>query len=221
MTKAPYAVIGGTPFANKTAVRKHYSALINAFPVGHELQGANLAFTADLIKRHRDYEQKAGVGIVRFVIARHKMYGTKKIEFERIDGTVDDFSINFCLDPVTPEQYAAMNFRCAARNAVLPDIRDFKNRSGMVCAITGEKHAREDLHTDHAPPMVFSAIMQSFLGAASKAPTDYEYADDNAGLAVFADLDVAAGFRSFHAERAALRVIHKSINLSGGVWKNA
>lgn len=219
--KAPYAVIGSVPFANKTAVRKHYSALINASPVGHELQGANLAFVADLIKRHRDYEQKAGAGIARFVVGKHKMYGSKKIDFERVDGTIDDFSINFCLDPVTSEQYAAMNFRCAARSAVLPDIREFKNRSGMVCATTGEKHSREDLHTDHAPPMVFSVIMQNFLEAAGKTPADYQYADDHAGLAVFADPNATDRFRAFHTKHATLRVIHKTINLSGGAWKNA
>lgn len=218
MSKPPYAVIGGIPFKNKTAVRAHYSTVINAHDTGHTLDGSDLAFVADLLKRHRSYDQKAGVGIARFYTTRHKTYGTRKIEFERVDGTTDDFSINYCLDPVSDEQYADMNYRCAARTTVLPDIRAFKNASGLICEITGEKHARDDLHVDHAPPKVFSTIADEFLAAVGKSPSDFEYGDDAAGLAVFIDQPTADQFRAFHNERARLRVIHKSINLSGRTW---
>ena len=213
-----YATIGGIPFKNKTAVRAHYSKVINAYDSGHTLDGADLAFIADLIKRHKDYDAKAGVGIARFYTTRHKTYGTKKIEFERVDGTVDDFSINYCLDPVTAEQYAEINFRCAARTTVLSDIRAFKNSSGMICEITGEKHPRDDLHVDHAPPNVFHNIVQAFLADRGRTPLDYEYGDDITGLAVFVDRAVADDFRAFHNDCARLRVIHKSINLSGRTW---
>lgn len=213
-----YATIGGIAFKNKTAVRAHYSQVINAYDSGHTLDGADLAFVADLLKRHRDYDQKFGAGITRFYTTRHKTYGTKKIEFERVDGSTDDFSINYCLDPVTPEEYAAMNFRCAARTTVLPDIRAFKNSSGMVCEITGIKHARDDLHVDHAPPNVFSSIVVSYLADRGTTPGDYQYNDDSAGLAVFADRSVGDDFRAYHNARARLRVIHKTINLSGRTW---
>ena len=218
MSKPPYATIGGVPFKNKTAVRAHYSTVINAHPVGHTLDGGDLAFVADLIKRHRNYSSKSGVGVARFYITKHKTYGTKKIEFERVDGTVDDFSVNFCLDPVTPEQYARMNFLCATRSAILGDVRAFRDRNGLVCAIDGKAYPREDLHVDHAPPNVFSAIAAKYLEARGKVPSDFEYADDAAGLAIFADATVAGDFRGFHNERATLRVVHKSINLSGNTW---
>lgn len=213
-----YATIGGVEFKNKTAVRAHYSQLINAYDSGHTLEGGDLFFVDDLLKRHRDYDQKFGAGIARFYIARHKTYGTKKVEFERVDGTTDDFSINYCLDPVTAEEYAAMNFRCAARTTVLPDIRAFKNVSGMICEITGVKHARDDLHVDHAPPHVFSSIVSAYLAERGKAPTDFEYQDDSSGLAIFADSSVGDDFRSYHNAQAQLRVIHKTINLSGRTW---
>lgn len=217
-SKPPYAVIGGIPFRTKGDVRKYYSGVINSYEPGHTLDGMDLVFVAALLKRHRSCVEKIGAGIERFFVTKHKTYGTRKIEFERIDGTTDDFSINYCLDPVTDEEYARMNFLCAARTTVLPDIRAFKNASGMICAVTGEKHDREDLHVDHAPPKVFSTIAQEFLAAAGKTPGDYEYADDHAGLSVFVDQGVAASFRAFHAEHATLRVIHKSINLSGRTW---
>jgi hypothetical protein len=218
VSKPPYATIGGIAFKNKTEVRKHYSTVINAHERGHTLDGQDLAFVADLLKRHRSYGEKAGAGVARFYVTRHAVYGTKKIEFERVDGTIDDFSINYCLDPVSESEYARMNFLCAARTTVLPDIRAFKNSSGMICAVTSEKHSRDDLHVDHAPPNVFSAIASKFLASRGKQPLDFEYLDDSAGLAIFADTAVANDFRQHHAKQATLRVIHKSINLSGGTW---
>ena len=216
--KPPYAVIGGVPFRTKGDVRKYYSGVLNSYEPGHTLDGMDLVFVAALLKRHCSYAEKVGDGIERFFVTKHKTYGTKKIEFERIDGTIDDFSINYCLDPVTDEKYARMNFLGAARTTVLPDIRAFKNASGMICAVTGQKHDREDLHVDHAPPKVFSTIAAEFLEMTGKTPADFEYAEDRAGLAVFADQAVANAFRAFHEQHATLRVVHKSINISGGTW---
>lgn len=213
-----FAVIGGIPFRTKADVRKYYSGVLNSYDDGHTLDGADFVFINSLLKRHRSYLEKLGVGIERFYITRHQTYFTKHLEFERVDGTTDNFSINYCLGNVSDEAYARTNFLCAARTTVLPDIRAFKNASGMVCAITGAQHEREDLHVDHAPPNVFSAIVADFLACRGKTPADYDYTDDSAGLSIFVDQAVADDFRTFHNERASLRVIHKSINLSGGTW---
>lgn len=213
-----YAVIGGIPFKNKTEVRKYYSGVLNSYEEGYILDGMDMLFVAGLLKRHRSYGEKVGEGISHFFVTKHKTYGTRKIEFERVDGTTDDFSINYCLDPVTDEEYARMNFLCAARTTVLPDVRAFKNASGMICAVTGEKHPRDNLHVNHAPPKVFSTIATDFLADLGKTPMDFEYADDSAGLAIFVDQAVADSFRAYHDKHATLRVVHKSINLSGGTW---
>jgi hypothetical protein len=39
------------------------------------------------------------------------------------------------------------------------------------------------------------------------------------GGTTFADPAVSEDFRQFHRERATLRVIHKTLNLSGGNWR--
>jgi hypothetical protein len=216
--KPPYAVIGGVPFKNKSDVRKYYSGVLNSYEDGYTLDGHDHVFISALFKRHRSFMDKVGDGIARFFITRHKTHGTKKVEFERVDGSIDDFSINYCLDPITDDQYARINYLCAARTTVLPDIRAFRNASEMICAITGQKHDRDNLHVDHAPPKVFSTIAAEFLEINGKMPGDFDYSDDDAGLSVFADLRVADAFRDFHGRHAKLRMIYKPLNIGGGTW---
>jgi hypothetical protein len=216
--KPPYAWIGGIPFRTKGDVRKYYSGVLNSYEDGYTLDGHDHVFISALLKRHRSYMEKVGEGIARFFITKHKTYGTKKVEFERVDGSIDDFSINYCLDAITDEQYSRINYLCAARTTVLPDIRAFRNASQMICAITGVKHPREDLHVDHAPPKVFSTIAAEFLETTGKKPADFEYTDDKAGLSVFSDQTVAIAFRLFHERNATLRMIYKPLNIGGGTW---
>lgn len=221
MKRKPPIEVAGVDFASQSALRNHARALLHKTQIGETFDEADNRFLLALLNRHHEAEEKIGAGIIRFFTRRHATYGTVGFAFERIDGSIDDFGIDYCVRTLSADEVARLNYLRAARYAVLPSIRRFRDDALLlnpICPLTGTPLTRARHHVDHAPPQVFSLIAQAYLDEVNLRPIDFEYRCDDLGRCLFADEYYELYFAVFHDERATLRLLSPSANLSGGRW---
>lgn len=214
--------VAGHQFKTQAALRGHVREILYRHPIGAPIPEPDREFLAAFLNRHHEADEKVGPGIARFYTRKHAVYGTIGFAFDRIDGTTDDFSIEYCLKTLPPDVVAARSYRRATRFAVLDTVRSFRDqalRAGGACPLTGIELTRANAHVDHAPPLIFLDIQDAYLREFDAAPADFKYACDNEGRCIFADIYHQENFIVFHNERATLRLISAQANLSGGVWK--
>lgn len=218
-SKPPRHRIGDRAFHTKAALREHIRGLLYSRDPGVPFPADDRAFLLALLQNHAEAESKVGCGVGDVFTRKHPAYGTTSFAFRRVDGSEDDFSVEWCLRKIDPEQAAAINVKRAAREAVAPSIRAFRDRqlsAAPFCAVTGERLARQTLHVDHAPPNTFAVILARYLDGrpCSAIPTEC----DDLGRCVFADSYDADIFPIFHDGIADLRLVAASVNLAGGDW---
>lgn len=213
--------VGDAKFPTQAALRTHIRTLLYKHPVGAGFDEADSAFLLALLNRHHEADDKIGAGVKRFFTRKHATYHSVGFVFERVDGSIDDFGIDYCIKAHTPEEVAERSYRRAARFAVLSSIRKFRDdalRTNPLCALTGEVLSRGNYHVDHAPPNTFAAIASAYLEHVDLRPIDFDYRCDDLGRCMFADEYHEFYFQIFHDERADLRLLAPRANLSGGSW---
>ena len=217
----PPIVVAGAVFKTQSELREYVGTLLHKSPVGTSYDKADTAFLLALLARHHEADEKVGVGISKFFTRKHAVYGSVGFAFERVDGSIDDFGIQYCLKTHSAAEVAEHSYRRAARYSVLSSIRSFRDkalRDAPQCAITGEPLRRDFCHVDHAPPNTFSSIAGAFLAYRKMSPIDFAYRCDDLGRCLFVNEYDQADFAIFHDELAVLRILAPSVNLNGGSW---
>lgn len=213
--------IGGVTFRSKHEIVQHARGILHRTPIGEMLDPIAFAFMLELLQRHRWAAQKIGVGVraMRVDLNTHwKPY--KMFTVIRADGSETDFSYRACIYPTS----ADADFRKACRHAIVEDVLAFKQAAfeahanefnEIRCAVSGELVAWDEAHVDHAPPWTFRAIADAFIRGSDIDVSVVSLAGsaDNECQHRFADMKLAERFRSFHNERACLRVVTKAVNL--------
>jgi Protein of unknown function (DUF3223) len=78
-----------------------YSGILNSYALGARVSAADSTELEALLKLHREYVQKVGVGIdhfeVRLPLLEYQKNSKRCFWIIRADGTADDFSIGHCL----------------------------------------------------------------------------------------------------------------------------
>lgn len=203
----------GTKRGWKKPLAARCKLILNWSLAGVPLDPDDDAFLRDLIERHPEAAQKIGAGISHFEVRRNEWNG-RTFWLVRVDGTATDFSYVSCLTPPTPRT----DFLKACRTAAVPSVIEAKNRifdrvPSVNCPVSGEAITRETAHIDHAPPWTFKAISYAFEATLPELP-GVEPTADGETVTRFADPSVADAFRAFHDERAVLRAVSRTANLS-------
>jgi hypothetical protein len=137
----------------------------------------------------------------------------------RVDGSETDFSYSECLLPASIETKVQRAFRVA----IEPDVFKFKQSffdgygdGCPVCPFTGEPLTFVGAHVDHAPPGTFRQLFNEFLSFAGCNVHEIQLREeeDNSFQEKLIDQKLKDAWVQFHRERAQLRVVSRTANLS-------
>ena len=210
--------VGRRHFRTKNDVGDECRRILYGHLIGQPIEGPDREFLADLLAHHRHAAAKIGCGLAAFEVRENPEYpGRTGFYLTRVDGSATDFSFLECIT-ASPQ---AGNVRAALRRVIVDQILIARNTTfsnpadRMTCPVTGAEFGIEDCHVDHEPPATFHALVTKFLAARG---VDIEavaltYGDQDIGDQVV-DVDLIAAWRTFHGERAKLRVISSRANLS-------
>jgi hypothetical protein len=214
--------LGNRFFASKQAIKEFCQDLLERHSNSQEITGEDDLFLRNLIERHPDAIKKIGCGIRHFTKDRTAHPTGSCFWIHRLDGSVCDFSYKVAADGRRETLDASFNRAC--RWIVQPDILDAKeeafmlygNKDGFIeCELSGRLIERVEAQADHAPPMVFAAIVMAFkaLTFEKLSPDIFKPQPENSTIVEFADDRIAAKFLKYHHKIAKLRIIAKDENL--------
>lgn len=220
MAKRMKYEIAGQLFNKKDELREYIRNILHTYSKGDELSKLHVEFMTEVLERHPQAADKIGVGIETMAIRLNPVYGQKEFYLIRLDGTSTDFSFERCLTPRT----ALADFKSACRVAIVPDVLAFKNgfwdRQGAApfhCPFTNEELFFDSCHIDHQPPNTFDQIVMSFIreyGIDVNAQELDGAKMDNSFQLRIANPMIEKQFIQYHKEKATLRVVSKTANLS-------
>ena len=204
-------IIGNNSFKAQYEIKNFIKELFTINGYG-KANPTTHSFLLELIKRHPDYETKLGVGINYFTICNNPYSRNKSfhLTFTRIDGSIDDISINLCIKgkKLTNKQQT-LN---AMRHSIRKEIREFKMNTEQRCSLCGIIGV--DFDCDHYG-IEFKDISESFIG---KYDVCNSFASDEC-FTCFEDIEYKNKWIDYHNERAKLQLLcipchkNKSINL--------
>lgn len=147
-------------------------------------------------------------------------YNTKCFELVYNDGQSDIISYRMIINrpKITPNSL----FNIACRNAIQNDLIKVKQlffeknaKHGMVkCQESNDLAKWEELAVDHRQPNTFSVIVDRFKELNNINLDTVEFFTDEKNLLRFRDNELTENFKSYHKEKANLRIVKKELNLS-------
>jgi len=214
----------GRVFSSKKDAKMFFKNMLSRYRNKQEISSDDAPLLRVLLERHPEAVEKIGCGVKRFYRDGTGM-GTDCFWIERDDGSKTDFSYISCVDAKSNSLY--QEFAEACRQAVQADldhakVRHFEvhgNGEGKVrCEVSGEMVGLKESHLDHAKPMTFQVIVQTFITANKieialemlSEPADHQF------VTTFVDEDLARRFREYHRGVMQLRIIKAKENLSLG-----
>jgi hypothetical protein len=211
--------IDGVTFPTKKAVLAECSRILKNTRVGAEVKDpADHRFLLGVLGLHRQAKAKIGCGVARFRrLATGFGPGATGFWAERVDGSTTDWSFHAAVNPPSPAKEALTGLR----HAVIDQVLDFRRRafaeSAVIqCAITGAPIRDSGSHADHVRP--FRELVDDFCREWG-VPLDQIEVDptrDGETLTVISDPELREAWVQFHLERAELRMVSASANLSRG-----
>jgi hypothetical protein len=214
--------LGTRNFASQTSIKDFCQDVLKRYSDSQRIVGDDDLFLRDLIKRHPDAIKKIGCGIRHFTKDRTIHARGSCFWIHRLDGSVCDFSYDKAATGRRETLDASFNRAC--RWIVQADILDAKeeafmlhgNEDGLIeCELSGRLIDRIEAQADHAPPMVFAAIVTAFkaLMFDKLSPGIFRPQPEGSVIVEFADEQIAAKFLRYHHRVAKLRIIAKNENL--------
>lgn len=209
--------IGNKEFKYKKDALNYYKGILNSYEPIQSVNEKDFNDLIELINNHPDKDKKIGSGIksVQVIEVRYK---TKCFELIRVDGSKEVFSYLKCING---KSKPLAKFIKTCREIVSEDLRNvklayFKKHStkGQVkCQETGVLCTWEELNVDHRQPNTFSVIVDRFLEINQIDLLTVEYNEVMDGGFHFADDALAENFRTYHKDKANLRLVAKGKNL--------
>ena len=206
--------LGSRSFTSKRAAAKAASDVLNGTRLDEPLIGEPRTFIEAVLMQHPGVTEKTANGVSGIVVRRVEVRpGLMSRCFHVIhpDGTETDFSFNTALGLAQ----CGPTLEKAARRAIAGTVKEvkwryFAGRDEAPCELTGVMLTPGSAHVDHAPPWPFRKILTEFVIAHGGIPALRNYAYGT----VFAHDNDRTEFLAFHDQRAVLRVISASANLS-------
>ena len=147
-------------------------------------------------------------------------YNTKCFEVVYSDGDTWVISYKSFIDKTNTSSLSLFNKVC--RYTIQPDLikvkqeyfKKYAKNSKAPCQESKELLKYKDLVVDHRQPNTLSVIIDRFIELYKIDVDNIEYDFYSFKLPAFKDLKLSSKFRSYHQEKALLRVVDKRLNLS-------
>ena len=215
MAKAPPVYLNGKKYT-KTKALAVLKEILNKYYIGDTLNECDFRTVVDVLEYHPERDDKVGCGIKSIQIVKEEVYGHRRFDLVRTDGSRQDFSYIKSLQSDNLHFKDVMN---AMRFCVLDQVRGFKNdaygnKKYVRCAITGLNMQKKDAHTDHKPPLTFDMLVFNFLRERQLRIEDIQV-EDTAFVSCLdlADKTIKAEWQQYHEENAQLQVVLDHANL--------
>lgn len=217
MAKRKQIHIGEKTFQYKKDVLAHFKRILQSYNFDEYLKGEDFEDVVNLIKTHQKADQKIGVGIKSIKVSKVR-HGAKCFELVRNDNTSKIFSYVFTING-SPKPLT--RFSRACRACVQEDLRSVKQdyfdcnsvKGKVKCQETGDLLTWEKLCVDHRQPNTFSVIIDRFSEIHDLDLKNIEYVTHPVSGEELADYELVEQFRSYHREKASLRIVKKGLNL--------
>lgn len=98
MPRGKPVIIDKRSFPTQGAAHAFFKEMLSRYRPGTRINDTDAADLAALLKRHRDFAEKAGCGISHFETMRDPKFGTKCFKVVRHDGSGEDFTYQRCID---------------------------------------------------------------------------------------------------------------------------
>ncbi len=208
--------IGDKHFTTKKSLEEYTKNIITNIGCCSSIKNNHIHhynFFVNLFTRHPKYPEKI-YNMCDISIVRNKV-NPKYLELNIIkdDGSIDDISWRSCVSGAEKDK-----FKCAMRFAINEQIRHFRSTSNNQCAICNTSEA-DEYHVDHENH--FEGLLCEFLQTTQKTkPTIFQNTYDNRKSFTKDDIDYEDEWKSFHQNKALLRLLCRSCNLKRPKWKN-
>jgi hypothetical protein len=203
--------LGDREFPTKAAAIAEAKRILDATPAGTSLQGEDAIYIHNVFRLDPKYDAKAGDGILRITVQQNP--GSRCFWIVRRDGMLD-WSYRNCFYPPSHRSDVAHTFR----DEIQPQVDEFRRRAfedpHLACAVSREPLTRENAHADHEIP--FATLLANFL---DERGLDVEAIEIIGGRFAntfnkLKDRELAFAWRTYHFERAVLRMVTKEVNTS-------
>jgi hypothetical protein len=213
MSRTP-VVIGQYRFATKKDAQAHVSDMLDLYVDGQKVENDDELFLRDLLDLHPEAVAKIGCGVSHFTRERDGR-GGRCFWLWRADGTHIDWSTGKALRHTGPRHDLLDAMRCEVEDQRNDFVREqFANGAIVVCALTGAPLTKETAHADHADP-TFGQIARDFIadeGIGTRLPSPQ--IRDAGTRHYLGDRDLAQRWKSYHRDRAVLRLTTAHANLT-------
>lgn len=208
--------IGDIHFTTKKGLEEYTRNIIARIGICPSIRtesSSDYNFFINLFRRHPKYPEKI-YNICDISIVRNKVNSTRlELNIIKSDGSVDDISWRSCISGTERD-----NFKCALRVAVDEQIKDFRSTCNKECDICKTTEA-DVYHVDHVNH--FEEIIYEFLQTTQRIkPNIFQNTTDNRKSFTLDDKEYENEWKSFHNNKAHLRLLCRSCNLKRPKWKN-
>lgn len=236
----PPIIIGRRTFKTKKAAKEHYSSILNAYQFGDSLSDEHYHEVFDLIQyyfsmkeshtteRNTYSEAEATVPknvadnpvIIQDIRVAKFQFNNKC--FEVVPSIREPLIISYRHFIDLPKTSKRSVFNKVCRNTIQADLIRVKQAYFKDKAIGGKAPCQEtkilleyeNLVVDHRQPNTFSVIVDRFIELKNINLDTVNYEVLPTSLTQFSDRKLADLFREYHKEKALLRVVDKSLNMS-------
>lgn len=211
-----YTVYDST-YSRKDDVHAEASRILNKYRLNYEIKPPNRDFywLEELIKNHKEAEEKIGAGVYAFRIQREPRYNHRGFIIIRKDGTTIDFSYKQCFPPKrTTAKQKILDVVYAFRTAVDNFTYEYKlSRLKSNTFKSDLSGAREDkLEVDHIYPLTFQQIVKDFIKKEQLDIFSIEVVGNT--IRELKDVNLREKFHEYHAKVAKLRLLTMKENLT-------
>ena len=216
----PYTV-AEEMFPSKGALTERARLALNRTPDRQPVNETDTEFLIALFQHHDEWAEKSAGG-VREITTQTTIHGTRCFVLRKHDATEIDISFPHAIRLIPSVRTADImpqslrDFRSAARSAVRRQIFAFRDEALLLpqsCPVTGEQLSRSNAAVDHEPPNTFDTLVFAFCTEQHINPLKVQVGSEGGVLSVFEDQNLLQLWRSYHQDRATLRLVSRLGNL--------
>lgn len=211
--------IRGVYYPTYRAVRAEIKRRLASYsePAPQSLSNDDVDWFVALIREMHPYaDEKLSRQVVGIRTYDYGGSGGTNLELVYEDGTAKPFSWNKCCKGKrSSDGISAKNAMRAAVQHQTSAVMDeaFRDAEYIVCPMSGERISRREAHVDHAPPR-FAELVQEWLEHHGLSLDEVPLTDEPQGGAAIVGGPLLDSWRSFHEQRAVLRVVSARWNTS-------
>jgi hypothetical protein len=207
-------------FKTKSEAIAFFRQMLSKYELGQSVDTDDKLLLTALVGRHRYATDLLAHPITTFRVVKEEMFGNRRFEIVRDDGSVNSFAYLKCINQPADQHF--MDVMWAMRCEVIEQTRQFHNDAfrghpAVVCGITGEPIKRKGSHVDHAPPRTFQVLVADFVKLIGVKLKGIEITSEGrlgiTSAKYFADRELAARWQNYHRQHAVLRITSEKANL--------